>query len=161
MRRGQNDHWAGEILGGADVEPLRAASLGRLLESAGRRRRRRRVLRVCGAWGLVAVLLLGGIGLRGWLRPEPGEQIARNGTEGAEGTEAAPRVVGSGREPDLGAGDALESTTGNDPVVRRVTDDELLALFPGRSVALIGRPGEQRLVFLDGAGPWVEAEPGG
>lgn len=33
--------------------------------------------------------------------------------------------------------------------VRFITDDELLALFPNRSTALIGVPGEQQLVFLD------------
>ncbi|HHY86181.1 MAG TPA: hypothetical protein GYA07_11730 [Verrucomicrobia bacterium] len=30
-----------------------------------------------------------------------------------------------------------------------INDDELLALFPNRPVALIGEPGKQRLVFLD------------
>lgn len=33
--------------------------------------------------------------------------------------------------------------------VRFISDDELLALFPDRPVALIGKPGKQRLVFLD------------
>ncbi len=33
--------------------------------------------------------------------------------------------------------------------VKVITDAELLALFPGRPVALIGRPGQQQLVFLD------------
>ncbi len=33
--------------------------------------------------------------------------------------------------------------------IKIISDDELLALFPGRSVALIGKPGQQRLVFLD------------
>jgi len=33
--------------------------------------------------------------------------------------------------------------------VKFISDDELLALFPGRSVALIGKPGQQRLVFFD------------
>jgi hypothetical protein len=35
--------------------------------------------------------------------------------------------------------------------VRIISDEQLLALFPDRSVALIGRPGEQRLVFLAGS----------
>ena len=30
-----------------------------------------------------------------------------------------------------------------------ITDDELLAVFTNRPVALIGKPGQQRLVFLD------------
>ena len=33
--------------------------------------------------------------------------------------------------------------------VKFITDEELLALFPDRPVALIGRPGHQQLVFLD------------
>ena len=35
------------------------------------------------------------------------------------------------------------------PAVKTITDDELFALFPGRSMALIGKPGHQELVFLD------------
>jgi hypothetical protein len=35
--------------------------------------------------------------------------------------------------------------------VRILDDQQLLALFPGSSVALIGRAGEQRLMFLDAA----------
>jgi hypothetical protein len=33
--------------------------------------------------------------------------------------------------------------------VKFITDDQLLALFPEGSVALVGKPGQQRLVFLD------------
>jgi hypothetical protein len=32
--------------------------------------------------------------------------------------------------------------------VRVITDDELFALFPNRSLALVGKPGHQELVFL-------------
>ncbi|HUR60515.1 MAG TPA: hypothetical protein VM029_22535 [Opitutaceae bacterium] len=35
------------------------------------------------------------------------------------------------------------------PAVARISDDQLLALFADRSVALIGQPGQQQLVFLD------------
>jgi len=38
--------------------------------------------------------------------------------------------------------------TASNPV-KFISDDELLALFSGRSVALIGKPGQQRLVFFD------------
>ena len=33
--------------------------------------------------------------------------------------------------------------------VKFITDEELFALFPGRPMALIGKPGQQQLVFLD------------
>ena len=37
--------------------------------------------------------------------------------------------------------------------VKFIDDAQLLALFPGRSVALIGVPGEQKLIFLDAPDP--------
>jgi len=33
--------------------------------------------------------------------------------------------------------------------IRVLSDDELLAMFPDRPVALVGAPGQQQLVFLD------------
>ena len=38
------------------------------------------------------------------------------------------------------------------PRVKIINDDELFALFPNRSMALIGTPGHQQLVFLDHGG---------
>lgn len=32
-----------------------------------------------------------------------------------------------------------------------ITDEELFALFPNRPLALVGKPGQQQLVFLDQA----------
>ncbi|HVS52075.1 MAG TPA: hypothetical protein VHD62_06935 [Opitutaceae bacterium] len=49
---------------------------------------------------------------------------------------------------------AAQSTavpTAATPRVKWIDDDRLLALFSERGVALIGRPGEQRLVLLDSA----------
>ena len=37
--------------------------------------------------------------------------------------------------------------------VKLINDEELFALFPGRSLALVGPPGHQELLFLDQAGP--------
>jgi len=34
-----------------------------------------------------------------------------------------------------------------------ISDEELFALFPGRAMALIGKPGHQEFVFLDGKTP--------
>jgi len=36
-----------------------------------------------------------------------------------------------------------------EPGVKVISDEELFALFPDRPVALIGRPGHQKLVLLD------------
>jgi hypothetical protein len=33
--------------------------------------------------------------------------------------------------------------------IKVISDEELFALFPRRSLALIGSPGHQKLVFLD------------
>jgi len=37
--------------------------------------------------------------------------------------------------------------------VSLIDDEQLLALFPDRPVALVGPPGDQRLLFLDGKEP--------
>ena|SRR6266850_650453 len=39
---------------------------------------------------------------------------------------------------------------GDNSKIKLINDDELFALFAGRSIALIGKPGEQQLVFLYG-----------
>jgi hypothetical protein len=36
--------------------------------------------------------------------------------------------------------------------VKLISDEELFSLFPGRPLALIGKPGRQELVFLDTSG---------
>jgi hypothetical protein len=35
--------------------------------------------------------------------------------------------------------------------IKVISDEDLLALFPDRSMALLGPPGQQQLVFLDKA----------
>ena len=44
-----------------------------------------------------------------------------------------------------------DDTASSAPAVRVkfISDEELFALFPGRQMALIGKPGHQQLVFLD------------
>jgi hypothetical protein len=41
----------------------------------------------------------------------------------------------------------------SDNAIRFINDEQLFALFPGRSMALIGKPGHQQLVFLDAGKP--------
>jgi hypothetical protein len=56
------------------------------------------------------------------------------------------------RHPASGDGSQLASAPQPAQTAERIqfiNDDELLALFPDRPVALIGKPGQQRLVFLD------------
>ena len=47
--------------------------------------------------------------------------------------------------------DAVQTASRPQPLanVKVITDDELFALFPNRSMALIGKPGHQQLFFFD------------
>ncbi len=42
------------------------------------------------------------------------------------------------------------------PSTRIISEKELFALFPNRPMALVGKPGHQRLVFLDQPKPQVD-----
>jgi hypothetical protein len=44
---------------------------------------------------------------------------------------------------------AIELAGQKSTSIKFISDEELFALFPNRSVALIGQPGHQQLVFLD------------
>jgi hypothetical protein len=91
--------------------------------------------------------------LDGMLRAVRGRRHYRAALSGA----AAALVLGAvmlvvtRRAPSPSESSALAGVKSSG--VRIVTDEQLLALFPDRSVALIGRPGEQRLVFLEGSNP--------
>jgi len=110
-----------EILPGDDIADFERASLERGLAGLQRQRRRGYLMRT-GALGAVVGIATFGILIR---QPNPVSQSAANAQLSAA---PAPAVAGQ---------------------IKFISDDELLALFPGRSVALIGKPGQQRLVFLD------------
>lgn len=103
--------------------------------AAARAQRRRRV---AGRWAGVGVLLL----MIGW--------------------GLWPREVAKERQPEFAAARLLVISDDNAAAflpkptpppkpVHFLTDEELLARFPDRSVALIGSGAKQQLVFLDGA----------
>jgi hypothetical protein len=123
-----------ELLADSRLEELRAAALEAGLAALRRRRRRRVALRSAGA----AISLLAFAALISWMlfRRAP----ATEHDEVAQANPASTGAVASAESPIHMA----ELST-----VRHLTDNELLALFPGRPVALIGPPGRQRLVFLD------------
>jgi hypothetical protein len=132
MKHRENDPILKEILGSDDLSSLRQASLGIGLAALRGRRRRRRVLQVGGvaaAAVLLALIIM----------------IGRTSAPGRRGnTRALPSLT------DAPAG----KQTGRD--VKLISDEELFALFPGRAVALIGKPGHQEFVFLDGGPPRQE-----
>ena len=107
-------------------DALLADSLAGMLAYA-RRRRRRRMLGISAVAGALAVLLL----LRLTLRSSNPQ-----------------RPLTTERSPDTPAGNSQNAGLAQ---VHFLTDEELLSRFPGRPVALIGPPGDRRLVFLDNA----------
>jgi hypothetical protein len=117
-----------EILGGEELADFRQTTLVQGLAALRRRRQRRHVLTVCALASLPALLVLGVL-LRGALGPS---QAHKTVADSALSDVSAPNH----RNPD----------------VQFISDEQLFALFPGRPMALIGKPGHQELVFLDRSG---------
>lgn len=110
-----------EILPSDDVADFRRASLESGLAGMHRERQRRHIMRT-GAMAAILICLFVGIFLK-----------SRNTTRNQD-TKIQPLPTA--------AWPALASH------VDFISDDQLLALFTNQPVALIGKPGEQRLVFL-------------
>jgi len=131
MKRVEQDRLLSELLGGEAISGCRRASLEQGLALIRRRRRARRV----GRWCVVALLPLAfgaGIFLSRPSRPDAGPvSVAQSHAPGVSG----------------------QTATGGS--VQIIDDEQLLALFAGRPLALVGQPGHQQLLFLDqpSAGP--------
>jgi len=124
MKHSEHDRLLKEIITGDELADFREASLQRALDAIRQRRHRRRSMQL----GALAVLVLVAVGIiftRSVTPPIP--EIALSSS-----SPAAPSI------PQTGPAE-----------VKLINDEELLALFPDRPVALIGKPGQQRLVFLD------------
>lgn len=111
------------ILAGEDPPGLREATLELGLRALKARRARRRLLR-CAGIAAFALALAAGLLWHELSSPPPQRGVLRSEVVAAPSPSPAVRV-------------------------KFITDDELMALFPDRSVALIGKPGRQQLVFLD------------
>lgn len=125
MKHSDQDRLLNEIITGEELADFRQTSLQHALVALRQRRRRQHLVRL-GA--LAVVPLLAALAILGNrpLGPASPKTSAAN---------ASPAPVASA-QPQIGA-------------VKFINDDELLALFPDRPVALIGKPGRQQLVFLD------------
>ena len=124
MKRHEQDKLLKETLADDGLSDLRRASLENTLASARRLRQRRQAIRT-GAVALCPVLFLAAIMLnQSWPDRPPKTPV---------------QTVA-----------ASNPTQPKTPEVKFITDQELFALFPGRSLALIGKHGRQQLVFLDG-----------
>lgn len=124
MKRMDSDRLVTEILAGEGLSELRTSALNQGVAYLRRRKYRRRMTQV----GLCACLLFAtllGLVMRG-IHERPFRNDHNLASETAA-QKAAPRISG----------------------IERIDDEELLALFPNRPVALIGQPGKQQLVFLD------------
>jgi hypothetical protein len=123
MKRSDQEQLLKAVIGGEELDALRDASMHSGLQCLRQRRRRRSLARV----GLIAVMpALIAIAIL-WPRPPEPDQVS------------PPEVVAS-----------VDSTSVETASrVQMISDEELLALFPGRPVALIGKIGNQRLIFLD------------
>ncbi len=124
MKQSEQDQLLKDLLGDDSPSNLRTASLEQSLAALRRRRHQRRVA----ATAVAAMLFIaaGGLLLQRF-SAVPSASLASNSSR-AQG--AAPPAE-------------------NPPAIKFISDDELLALFPGRSVGLIGSPGHQTLEFFD------------
>ena len=114
-----------EILAGEEVTKLRETSLEQGLDALRRRRRLRLFARV-GTMAMMPLALVLALCLKEFNRPASHQRPSE--------------------EPQY----ASTPVPGPVAAVKFVTDEELLALFPNRAVALVGKPGHQQLVLLGG-----------
>jgi hypothetical protein len=127
MKRHERDQLLKEILGGDEVSEVRQASLEQGLTAIRKSRARRRALR---AGTLVMLPALLAVALLVHQRPASSVTSVAS-VPVTRSPSAPPRPAAS---------------------IKLITDEELFALFPDRSLALIGPPGHQQLVFLDQGG---------
>ena len=122
----EQDQLLKELLTGDEISDFRRASLERGIALVRVQRKRRQVARraavVC-----VPVLLLFALFIA---------QIPKSSRSHPATSQARPAPA--------------PIPLAEDPKIKFINDDELFALFADRSMALIGSPGQQHLVFLDG-----------
>ncbi len=129
----KHDPLLNELLSGEEAAAYRAASLEQMLAQARDRRRQRQTRRLAVLATVPALLVLVLVFTR---PPAPVTQVAGN-----ESPSTATATA------DVATAESAAAKDG--ATVRFISDDELLNLFPGRAVALIGPPGQQQFVFLD------------
>jgi len=116
MNSRETDRILKEVLATDTTDRLRSASLEQGLTLMRRRRQVQTIVRACA----VVCLLLAPIAILI--------------------TSSFPRAVA----PVVVSGSPAQ--LGSPPQLERITDEELLALFPGQTIALVGAPGDQRLM---------------
>lgn len=127
MKRHEQDELLKELLTGEEVSEFRQASLENGLAALRQQQRRRHAAKL-GAMMVFSLLLLLAAVL---IHRQSGPKV---------------REVASVKPPAAAAASKQSDSSG----MKIISDEELFALFPGRSMALVGEPGEQHVVFLDG-----------
>ena len=125
MKHPEHDRLLNDIVAGEELADFREASLQHALAAVRRQRQRQRTARLR---ALVALPVLAALGI----------VISRSSKRPMR------EITVSNASPV-----AVSSVQPRPAAVKLINDDELLALFPDRPVALIGKPGQQRLIFLD------------
>ncbi len=124
MRRSDKHQLLDEVVTGAEVAEFREASLREALSGVRRIRRRRHAVR---GLALVALpLMVLSLILLGGFKDSPTPDTVPT----------APRAIVA--TPESSGSSSVEY----------ISDEELLALFPDRPLALVGPEGRQQLVFL-------------
>lgn len=124
MNPDPNDELADKLLAGEELEAFRQTSLERGLALMKAHRQRRRQGQITAVVVLLAAFLT---------------------------------VVMRQQHPAAEAPHEMAASQHHKPVpvskVHLINDDRLVSLFPNRPLAIIGPPGREKLIFLDGAGP--------
>jgi len=129
MKHHRHDDLLRETFADRELESLREASLNRGL-AAVRTKRRRHMLRNSTLAAMPMLLLMA---VLFWRTPSEPVPVAK----------ALPIAA----IPSLKIYPAIK--TADMAPVPTISDKELLALYPNRSVGLLGKPGQQKLVFFD------------
>ncbi|HWV99761.1 MAG TPA: hypothetical protein VNZ64_08735 [Candidatus Acidoferrum sp.] len=127
MNRTERERLLKETLTGDEVSGFRQTTLELGLRALKTRQKRRAAVRVCIVCSLA--LVFGGEIVR--------ESVMRLSAR-RDSVETLPQASTA----------TAPAPSGTDEV-KFISDNELMALFPDRAVALIGKPGHQQLVFLD------------
>lgn len=132
MKTSKWDSLLEDLLSGEETAQCRVSSLQQTLAAVRGFQRRRRARRMAAFAALPMALAIACLVAH---LPGPAQQRTSNMTLSPVTATTDTAVAAAGVAPTA--------------VVRFISDDELLDLFPGRPVALIGSPGRQRFVFLD------------
>lgn len=135
MKRQEQDQLLKELLTDDEMSAFRQASLEGGIAFVRRKRRRQRAVRLS-ALACAVLLCASGI-LLNRVIDRADRQIAGSGS---------PAIQSPSSPPEAAA-------------VKFISDEELFALFPDRAMALIGKPGQQQVVFLDARARLLHAKP--